>query len=209
MRKPGAKLPEVGSEVWSQCAAMMQDRQQQDLTGQTEAQLQQALVLEDVQKFALRELPYPNTRKPGSSDPGRCSRDLRHGSAYFPRAGKLLPGFARPSDPFVLKAAGAGSRVLRIGRGGGKLRRRCKAGDLVAVDQFLSCTSLNLRRPASTANQATPINASSDRNLASPACLEPSASSWRFPRQMFSFCHRSLMLPRGADRTAGLRDSCL
>jgi threonine dehydrogenase-like Zn-dependent dehydrogenase len=118
---------------------MMQDRQQQ-------AQLQQALVLEDVQKFALRELPIPT---PGNREVliqvgavGICGTDLHifHGLANYCRDSRGLP-IPLSSKPQVLGHEFCGW-VAAVGN----TVRRCKAGDLVAVDQFLSCTSLN--RPA-------------------------------------------------------------
>ena len=114
---------------------MMQDRQQQ------------ALVLEDVEKFALRELPVPT---PGNREAlirvrtvGICGTDLHifRGLANYCRDSRGLP-IPLSSKPQVLGhefcgcVAAVGSSVLR-----------CKVGDLVAVDQFLSCASLNRSAP--------------------------------------------------------------
>lgn len=109
----------------------------------TQDQQQQALVLEDVAKFALRELPVPT---PGNREAliriggvGICGTDLHifHGLANYCRDSRGLP-IPLSSKPQVLGhefcgcVAAVGSSVLR-----------CKVGDLVAVDQFLSCASLD------------------------------------------------------------------
>jgi threonine dehydrogenase-like Zn-dependent dehydrogenase len=118
---------------------MMQDRQ-------PPAQVQQALVLEDIQKFALRQLPFPT---PGSRDVlirvgavGICGTDLHifHGLANYCRDSRGLP-IPLSTQPQVLGHEFCGW-VAAVGNS----VRRCKVGDLVAVDQFLSCASLN--RPA-------------------------------------------------------------
>jgi threonine dehydrogenase-like Zn-dependent dehydrogenase len=116
---------------------MMQDRQHQ-------TDLQRALVLEDVQKFALRELPIPT---PGDREVliqvgavGICGTDLHifHGLANYCRDSRGLP-IPLSSKPQVLGHEFCGW-VVSVGAS----VRRCKVGDLVAVDQFLSCASLNL-----------------------------------------------------------------
>jgi threonine dehydrogenase-like Zn-dependent dehydrogenase len=116
---------------------MMQDRQQQ-------AQLQQALFLEDVQKFSLRELSIPT---PGDREVliqiaavGICGTDLHifHGLANYCRDSRGLP-ISLSLKPQVLGHEFCGWVVAA-----GNSVRRCKVGDLVAVDQFLSCASLNL-----------------------------------------------------------------
>jgi len=113
---------------------MMQDRQQQ------------ALVLEDVQKFALRALPVPT---PANREVliqvgavGICGTDLHifHGLANYCRDSRGLP-IPLSSKPQVLGHEFCGW-VAAVGTS----VRRCKVGDLVAVDQFLSCVSLD--RPA-------------------------------------------------------------
>ncbi len=118
---------------------MTQDRQQQ-------ARIHQALVLEDVRKFALRELPVPT---PGNREVlirvgtvGICGTDLHifHGLANYCRDSRGLP-IPLARKPQVLGHEFCGS-VAAVGIS----VRRCKVGDLVAVDQFLSCASLN--RPA-------------------------------------------------------------
>jgi threonine dehydrogenase-like Zn-dependent dehydrogenase len=120
---------------------MMQDRQQQPHLQQ--AQIQQALVLEDVQKFALRELPIPT---PGNREVlirvgavGICGTDLHifHGLANYCRDARGLP------IPLSSKSQVLGHEFCGWVAAVGNAVRRCKAGDLVAVDQFLSCVSLN------------------------------------------------------------------
>ena len=115
---------------------MMQDRRR--------VQLQQALVLEDVEKFALRELPIPT---PGDREVliqvgavGICGTDLHifHGLANYCRDSRGLP-IPLSSKPQVLGHEFCG-RVASVGNS----VRRCRVGDLVAVDQFLSCASQNL-----------------------------------------------------------------
>jgi threonine dehydrogenase-like Zn-dependent dehydrogenase len=125
---------------------MMQDRQQRANPQQAQiqqTQLQQSLVLEDVQKFALRELPIPT---PGDREVliqvgavGICGTDLHifHGLANYCRDSHGLP-IPLSSKPQVLGHEFCGW----VGSVGNSVRR-CKAGDLVAVDQFLSCVSLN------------------------------------------------------------------
>jgi threonine dehydrogenase-like Zn-dependent dehydrogenase len=121
---------------------MMQDRQQQAQLQQ--AQIQQALVLEDVQKFALRELPIPT---PGDREVlirvgavGICGTDLHifHGLANYCRDSRGLP------IPLSAKPQVLGHEFCGWVAAVGNSVRRCKVGDLVAVDQFLSCASLNL-----------------------------------------------------------------
>jgi len=115
---------------------MMQARQQQ-------AQVQQALVLEDIQKFAIRELPIPTPTdrevliQVGAV--GICGTDLHifHGLANYCRDARGLP-IPLSSMPQVLGHEFCGW-VAAVGNS----VRRCKVGDLVAVDQFLSCASLN------------------------------------------------------------------
>jgi threonine dehydrogenase-like Zn-dependent dehydrogenase len=125
---------------------MMQDHPQQAHPQQAQiqrAQHQQALVLEDVQKFALRDLPIPT---PGDREVlirvgavGICGTDLHifHGLANYCRDSRGLP-IPLSSKPQVLGHEFCGW-VASVGNS----VRRCKAGDLVAVDQFLSCASLN------------------------------------------------------------------
>lgn len=109
---------------------MMQDQQQQ------------TLVLEDVQKFALKLLPVPT---PASREVlirvgavGICGTDLHifHGLANYCRDARGIP-IALSSKPQVLGHEFCGW-VTAVGTS----VRRCKVGDLVAVDQFLSCASL-------------------------------------------------------------------
>jgi L-iditol 2-dehydrogenase len=109
----------------------------------TQDQQQQALVLEDVQKFALLTLPIPTPRdrevliQVGAV--GICGTDLHifHGLSNYSRDARGLP-IPLSSRPQVLghefcgRVAAAGTSVCR-----------CKVGDLVAVDQFISCASLN------------------------------------------------------------------
>src|SRR5579863_6553581 len=117
---------------------MTEDRQQ--------APIHEALVLEDVQKFALRTLPVPTL---GSKEVlikvgavGICGTDLHifQGLANYCRDSRGLP-IPLSTQPQVLGHEFCGW-VATVGSS----VRRCKVGDLVAVDQFLSCVSLN--RPA-------------------------------------------------------------
>jgi threonine dehydrogenase-like Zn-dependent dehydrogenase len=107
---------------------------------------QQTLVLEDVRKFALKTVPVPT---PGSRDVlirvgavGICGTDLHifHGLANYCRNSRGIP-IPLSSKPQVLGHEFCGW-VTAVGPSA----RRSKVGDLVAVDQFLSCTSLG--RPA-------------------------------------------------------------
>jgi L-iditol 2-dehydrogenase len=117
------------------------------MQGQTiEDGRQQTLVLEDVQKFALQALPVP---VPGAREVlikvgavGICGTDLHifHGLANYCRDARGLP-IPLSSNPQVLGHEFCGW-VAAVGAS----VRRCKVGDLVAVDQFLSCVSLG--RPA-------------------------------------------------------------
>jgi threonine dehydrogenase-like Zn-dependent dehydrogenase len=103
---------------------------------------QQTLVLEDVRKFALKALPVPT---PGSREVlirvgavGICGTDLHifHGLANYCRDSRGVP-IPLSSKPQVLGHEFCGW-VTAVGAS----VRRCKVGDLVAVDQFLSCASL-------------------------------------------------------------------
>jgi threonine dehydrogenase-like Zn-dependent dehydrogenase len=105
--------------------------------------IQQALVLEDVQKFALRKLPVPT---PGNRDvlirvvaAGICGTDLHifHGLANYCRDSDGIP-IPLSTKPQVLGHEFCG-HVAAVGTS----VRRCQVGDLVAVDQFLSCASMN------------------------------------------------------------------
>src|ERR1700693_220850 len=104
---------------------------------------QETLVLEDVQKFALKSLPIPT---PASREVlirvgavGICGTDLHifHGLANYCRDARGLP-IALSSKPQVLGHEFCGW-VAAVGTS----VHRCKVGDLVAVDQFLSCISLD------------------------------------------------------------------
>jgi threonine dehydrogenase-like Zn-dependent dehydrogenase len=108
-----------------------------------QAQQHQTLILEDVGKFALRTLPVP---VPGNREVliqvgavGICGTDLHifSGLANYCRdsRGLPIPLSAKPQvlgHEFCGWVAAVGSSV-----------RRCKVGDLVAVEQFLSCASLD------------------------------------------------------------------
>jgi threonine dehydrogenase-like Zn-dependent dehydrogenase len=113
------------------------------MQGQPRADQQQTLVLEDIQKFALKSLPVP---APASGEVlirvgavGICGTDLHifHGLANYCRDARGLP-IALTSKPQVLGHEFCGW-VAAVGTS----VRRCKVGDLVAVDQFLSCVSLD------------------------------------------------------------------
>lgn len=103
---------------------------------------QLALVLEDIQKFTLRTVPVPVL---GSrevlvrvSAVGVCGTDLHifRGQANYCRDSQ---GFPVPlaSKPQVLGHEFCGT-IAAVGAS----VRRCRVGDPVAVDQFLSCVSL-------------------------------------------------------------------
>jgi len=123
---------------------MMQDRQQALVQ---QSLVQQALVLEDVEKFKLRALPVPT---PGDREVliqvgavGICGTDLHifHGLANYCRDSRGLP-IPLSSQPQVL-----GHEFCGWVEAMGPSVRRCRVGDLVAVDQFLSCASLNRPSP--------------------------------------------------------------
>jgi threonine dehydrogenase-like Zn-dependent dehydrogenase len=116
------------------------------MQGQMIENQQQTLVLEDIQKFALKSLPVPT---PASREVlirvgavGICGTDLHifHGLANYCRDARGLP-IALASKPQVL-----GHEFCGWVAATGTSVHRCKVGDLVAVDQFLSCASLD--RPA-------------------------------------------------------------
>jgi threonine dehydrogenase-like Zn-dependent dehydrogenase len=103
---------------------------------------QQVLVLEDVEKFTLRSLPVP---VPGDREVlirvgavGICGTDLHifHGLANYCRDSRGLP------IPLSLKPQVLGHEFCGWVTAVGSSVRRCKVGDLVTVDQFLSCASL-------------------------------------------------------------------
>jgi len=108
-----------------------------------QAQQQQTLVLEDVEKFALRVLPVPTPADREVliqvSAVGICGTDLHifHGLANYCRDSRGLP-IPLATNPQVLGHEFCG-RVVAAGFS----VTRCQVGDLVAVDQFLSCVSLN------------------------------------------------------------------
>jgi threonine dehydrogenase-like Zn-dependent dehydrogenase len=109
----------------------------------TQQEQQQALVLEDIEKFALLTIPIPTLSdrevliQVGAV--GICGTDLHifKGLSNYSRDARGLP-IPLSSKPQVLghefcgRVAAAGTSV-----------RRSKVGDFVAVDQFLSCRSLN------------------------------------------------------------------
>jgi len=103
---------------------------------------QQSLVLEDVRKFALRRLPVPI---PASREVlieiravGICGTDFHifQGLANYCRDANGQP------IPLTAKSQTLGHEFCgRVAAIGGAVTR-CRVGDLVAVDQFLSCRSL-------------------------------------------------------------------
>jgi L-iditol 2-dehydrogenase len=103
---------------------------------------QLALVLEGIQKFALRTVPVPVL---GSGEVlvrvsavGVCGTDLHifRGQANYCRDSHGLP-VPLASKPQVLGHEFCGT-IAAVGAS----VRRCRVGDLVGVDQFLSCVSL-------------------------------------------------------------------